>query len=70
MGTAEKIYAELKELPPPLAEEVLDFIAFIKARRLRDERGEDAGWTLLQEKSLAEVWDNNEDEAWNDVRVW
>ncbi|MBI3479108.1 MAG: hypothetical protein HY016_01940 [Nitrosomonadales bacterium] len=44
--------------------EVLDFIGYLKSRQ------EQAQWNDLmqaQEKSLASVWDNPDDEVWNHV---
>ncbi len=67
---AEALCREASTLPDPLAEEVLDFIAFVKARRLHEVRAEGTEWIRLQEKSLAAVWDNEEDEVWNHVRGW
>jgi hypothetical protein len=35
MTTAEKIYEKLKAAPPALAQEVLDFLEFLEARRAK-----------------------------------
>ena len=34
-------------------------------RLIKDIDQEDFGWNLLGEQSLKEVWDNEEDEIWN-----
>jgi hypothetical protein len=64
MTVAEQVYEQAKLLPQPLAQEALDFVLFLRARQEREE------WRDLanaQSASLASLWDNKEDEAWNDV---
>jgi hypothetical protein len=62
MSIADLIYEQVKALPEPLAREVLDFAGFLRGRRERAE------WrNLAAAQSLASVWDNSEDEVWNDV---
>jgi hypothetical protein len=64
MSIAEQIYEQVKALPEPLAREVLDFVAFLRDRRDRNE------WRDLmdaQAASLAPVWDNAEDKVWDDA---
>lgn len=64
MNTAELIERESKTLPEKDAKEVLDFIAFLKARSERQE------WENLmsaQSDAMLDVWDNEEDEVWNHV---
>jgi hypothetical protein len=64
MTIADLVYEQVKTLPDQLAREVLDFVGYL---RERPERGE---WRLLAEAqagSLAPVWDNTEDEVWNNV---
>lgn len=71
MSTAEKIYDEVSSLPDPLAVEVLDFVSFLKQRYQGAATStEDREWSTLQESSLKEVWDNDDDEVWNSVRAW
>ena len=48
--TADLIYQEAKDLPEPEAQEVLDFVAFLKAKR---GRGEDETAYLLKEPANA-----------------
>lgn len=48
--TADLIYQEAKDLPEPEAQEVLDFVAFLKARR---GRGKDETAYLLKEPANA-----------------
>jgi len=64
MTIADIVYEQVKALPEPLAREVLDFVTFLR------ERGERPEWRDLmnaQAGSLAPVWDNAEDKAWDDV---
>jgi hypothetical protein len=64
MTIAELVYEQVKTLPDQLAREVLDFVGYLR------ERGHRADWRDLmnaQSASLAPVWDNVEDEVWDDV---
>ena len=64
MNTVELIQKEVKTLPALKAQEVLDFIIFLKTRSENDE------WQDMmkaQEQPLSDVWDNEEDEIWNNV---
>lgn len=63
MTIAEQISLIAQTLPEPLAKEALDFMCFLQAR----ERGEVADWQNAQTVALAHVWDNADDEVWNDV---
>jgi hypothetical protein len=64
MSIAELVYEQVKALPESLAREVLDFVAFLRERGERDE------WRDLmnaQAASLAPIWDNAQDNIWDDV---
>jgi hypothetical protein len=64
MTVADLIYEQSRTLPEAQAREVLDFIGYLK------EKGERAEWDDLmraQTASLAAVWDNPDDEVWNDL---
>ncbi len=63
MTIAEQIARIAGTLPESLAREALDFVRFLQAR----ERGELDDWQKAQTVSLVHVWDNAEDEVWNDV---
>lgn len=68
MTTAEQVYEAVKSLPESLIREVLDFVHFLRARRgATPERAEELNLIYAQETSLKKVWDNVEDEVWNDV---
>lgn len=64
MSLADKIYEAVKPLPETLAREVLDFVEFLHARR---EQGSYDNLTAAQASSMHAVWDNTDDEAWNDA---
>ena len=64
MTVAEQIYEQAKLLPQPLAQEALDFVLFLRARQ---ERGEWRDLANAQTVALANVWDNAEDQAWDNV---
>jgi hypothetical protein len=64
MTIAELIYEQVKTLPEHAAREVLDFVGYLR------ERGERGDWRDLmnaQAASLAPVWDNAEDQVWDDA---
>jgi hypothetical protein len=64
MTIADLVYEQVKTLPDQLAREVLDFVGYLRERQERQD------WRNLaqaQAGSLAPVWDNAEDEVWNDV---
>lgn len=63
MTIADQIARIAGTLPESLAREALDFVRFLQAR----ERGEFNDWQNAQMVSLSHVWDNADDEAWNDV---
>ena len=66
MSTAERIYQEVQRLPEPLAREVLDFVQFLEVRHgLTTEMDENL--KQAQQGSMDKVWDNAEDEVWNDL---
>jgi hypothetical protein len=63
MAITEFAYKQIKTLPETQVREVLDFIGYLR------EKGECLEWENLmgaQAASLAAVWDNADDEVWND----
>jgi hypothetical protein len=63
---AEKIFNQARRLPEPLAREVLDFIGYLEVKHgLRDMLSEDL--MAAQEPAMRHVWDNPEDEIWNEL---
>jgi hypothetical protein len=66
MNTADQIMKEVRRLPERLAREVLDFIGYIELKHgLKDRLTE--GLMEAQEPAMKHVWDNPEDEVWNDL---
>jgi hypothetical protein len=64
MTLADLVYEQVKELPEQLAREVLDFVGYLRQGRDRDQ------WRDLmnaQVTGLTTVWDNPEDQVWDDV---
>ena len=64
MNTSEKIIDNVRRLPESLQEEVLDFTHFLIKKI---EKSEMENFRLAQESSMEKLWDNDEDEVWNDV---
>jgi hypothetical protein len=62
----EKICQEARRLPEPLAKEVFDFIEYIQIKHgLRDILSEHL--KASQTPAMKNVWNNVEDEVWNDL---
>ena len=64
MAIADVVYEQVKALPDQLAREVLDFVGYLRERQARGD------WRDLmnaQATGLTAVWDNAEDEVWDDV---
>jgi len=57
----ESITQKLQGLSPELLEEVIDFIEFLKIKRMKKEHI-DVNTLLLQQESFSRIWDSeNED---------
>ena len=64
MNKKDLIAKEIEQVPEPLLEEVLDFVQFLKSRRMQEKL--EIG--LLSESSLKKDWLRpEEDEAWGDL---
>ena len=68
MSIADQIYAVVKPLPEPLALEALHFIEYLSSKTT--DRAEMLDLTHAQEIVMKHVWDNQEDEVWNDVETF
>lgn len=64
MSIADLVYEQVKMLPEAAAREVLDFIGYLHEH---SERREWRDLMNAQSRSLASVWDGDEDKAWDDV---
>lgn len=51
----ELIVKDLEELPPELIQEVIDFIEFLKVKKMK-KTGADYESLLLQQESLSRIW--------------
>lgn len=51
----ELIVKDLEELPPELIQEVIDFIEFLKVKRMK-KTGVDYESLLSQQESLSRIW--------------
>ncbi len=51
----ELIVKDLEELPPELIQEVIDFIEFLKIRKMK-KTGVNYESLLLQQESLSRIW--------------
>ncbi len=63
MNVADKICEKARDLPEPLAREVLKFIDRIYGRQ-------DAGVEELKKAQvpvMKRIWENKEDDVWNDL---
>lgn len=64
MTTKELILGEIKKMPEPLLEEVLDFIRFLETKAL----GQKMETAIASESSLKKDWLRpEEDEAWRNL---
>jgi hypothetical protein len=62
---------QISSLPPAARREALDFIEFL-AQKYQKKKGASAVsdkqyWQLLSEESLKKVWDNEEDDIYNEL---
>lgn len=63
MNVTDKICEKAKDLPEPLAREVLEFIERISAHR---DSGIEA-FKKAQEPVMKRIWENKEDDVWNEL---
>jgi len=56
----KEILKQINELPPELTQEVLDFIEFLKTKRLKKELLE-RSLLLIQQESLKKIWDSEDE---------
>ena len=66
MDIAQKIYNEAQRLPEFLAQEVLDFIGYIESKH-RSNLMHSGDLKKAQEKVMNHIWDNIDDEVWNEA---
>ena len=68
MSARELLIRETEEIPETLAEEVLDFLRFVKTRRYPTAEDADTKHIDLSKTAFAPDWVSpEEDEAWKDL---
>ncbi|HES76373.1 MAG TPA: DUF2281 domain-containing protein [bacterium] len=67
MSIAEQIYEIAKPLPESLALEALHFIEYLSSKNA--DRAEMSDLSRAQEMVMQHVWDNQDDEVWNNVKT-
>jgi len=66
MNTSERIlFDKIRQLPPQRLAEVEDFVDFLQTRE--NERRLVLGAAKASEASLAQVWDNDDDAAYDQL---
>ena len=63
MNVAEKICEKAKDLPEPVAKEVLDFIERVYSRKEADIEE----LKKAQAPAMNQIWENKEDDVWNSL---
>jgi len=58
-----KIIKQIEELPPDMIQEVMDFIDFIKLKRM-DKLNGDRETLLLQQESLRRIWESDAEDIY------
>lgn len=66
MSIAEQIYEAAKPLPYSLAIEALHFLEYLNSKNI--DQAEMSDLVQAQETVMKHVWDNQDDEVWNDVK--
>jgi hypothetical protein len=59
----ETITKKLQDLSPELLEEVIDFIEFLKIKRMKKGHV-DVSSLLLQQESISRIWDSENEEVY------
>ena len=59
----ETMIKQLEDLSPELIQEVIDFVEFLKIKRMKTS-GVDSISLLLQQKSLSRIWDSESEDLY------
>lgn len=59
----ETIIRQLEDLSPELIQEVIDFVEFLKMKRMKTS-GVDSNSLLLQQESLSRIWDSESEDLY------
>jgi hypothetical protein len=65
VSIADQIYEAAKPLPESLAIEALHFIEYLSNKAA--DRAEMLNFINAQDSAMKHVWDNPDDEIWNDI---
>jgi len=60
----EIIIKDLEDLTPELIQEVIDFVEFLKNKRMK-KRGVDYSSLLIQQESLSRIWDEESEDLYD-----
>jgi hypothetical protein len=63
LGYKEIIEKDLADMPPELIQEVIDFIQFLKEKRV-SKTGPDHNYLLMQQDSLERIWAKESEELY------
>lgn len=66
MVTAEQICQEANRLPRNMLPTVLEFMLFLQKRTTENHEND---FVMAQESSALALWDNEDDEVWNEVPI-
>ncbi|MBF0159536.1 MAG: hypothetical protein HQL58_08415 [Magnetococcales bacterium] len=67
---AQQINDEVDRLPEPLLREVLAFIGYLSYRYRLNPDVDTEAMMAAQQEAMHHVWDNIDDEIWNEVPTW
>jgi len=59
----ETILKQLEELPPELTQEVLDFIDFLRIKRVKKDMSEQ-NLLLIQQENLRKIWESKDEDLY------
>jgi len=59
----ETILKQLDELPPELIQEVLDFIEFLRIKRVKKNMSKQ-NLLLIQQENLRKIWDSEDEDLY------
>ena len=70
-GCPMNLEQAVKSLPPEARKEIFDFVAFLqqkyRKRRTQTLKEDAAYWSAISEQSVRKVWDNEEDDIYNEL---
>lgn len=71
MGSLAGIEKQIQDLPSSAQREVADFVEFLSLKYRKKRRAaapsEKTYWSRIAEDSLKKVWDNEEDDIYNEL---